>query len=142
MSLLKQIGKSAAALMLAWAATASAEVVVVVSAKSSLGELNDYQVANLFLGKTSRLPNGDRAIPVDQPEGARARDEFYLKLANKSPAQVKAHWSKILFAGRGQPPREVSGDKALRAIAENPHYIGYLDRGAIDTSVKVVMTLP
>jgi len=58
-------------------------------------------------------------------KGSAARDEFYLKLAGKSPAQMKAHWSKIIFTGRGQPPRQAgSNAEAKKAIADNPNAIG------------------
>jgi ABC-type phosphate transport system substrate-binding protein len=122
---------------------ARADVVLVVSAKSPVGELSHNQAADIFLGKTSRFPNGDLAVPIDQAEGARTRDEFYLMLVGKSPAQVKAHWSKLIFTGRGQPPKEIIDSKAIkRTIANSTRFIGYIDRSAVDSSVKVVMTLP
>ena len=144
MILFKRIVKLTTALM--WVlgmSVASAEVVVVVSAKSTVSGLSDNQVANIFLGKASRLPNGDRAVPVDQSDGTRTRDEFYQKLVGKSPAQVKAHWSKAIFTGKGQPPKEVGDSKATRrAVAGNPDFIGYIDSSAIDQSVKAVLLLP
>jgi hypothetical protein len=60
---------------------------------------------DIFLGKTARFPDGSQAVPVDQSEGTIVRDEFYNKLVGKSAAQMKAYWSKIIFTGRGQPPR-------------------------------------
>jgi hypothetical protein len=52
---------------------------------------------------------------------------------------VKAHWSKIIFTGRGQPPRQAStGLEARRMVAENPNAIGYIDPALVDNSVRVL----
>jgi ABC-type phosphate transport system substrate-binding protein len=117
--------------------SAVAEVVVVVAAQSNVAALSNSQVADIFLGKTRRFPNGDLAIPIDQAEGSAAREQFYLKVASRSPAQIKSHWSKIIFTGRGQPPVAVSDDAELKKrIAGNPAAIGYLDRRSLDASVR------
>jgi ABC-type phosphate transport system substrate-binding protein len=116
-----------------------ADVVAVVSAKSPITALDKSQVADLFLGKASRFPNGVRAVPIDQAEGLAVRDEFYGKVLGKTAAQMKAYWSKIIFTGRGQPPPSVSSDVEMKKrISENPAAIGYIDRSLVDNSVRVV----
>lgn len=133
----------AACLLGVVAANASAELVVVVSSRSPVAAINADQVAAIFLGHASRFPDGAPAIAVDQQLGAPQRDSFYHALTGKSPALVKAHWSKMVFTGRGQPPREAGGDAAVRRlVAENPSMIGYIDRDALDASVRVVLALP
>ena len=115
------------------------EVVAVVSAKSPVTGLNAEQVADIFLGKTGRFPDGSQAVPIDQHEDSPARERFYSQFTGKSPAQVKAHWSKIIFTGRGQPPKAaMSGAEAKKWIAENPHAIGYLENSLVDSSVRVL----
>jgi ABC-type phosphate transport system substrate-binding protein len=111
----------------------------VVSAKSPLASLNNEQVADIFLGKTSRFPDGSAAVPIDQGEDSPVRERFYAQYAGKSPAQVKAHWSKIIFTGRGQPPRQANdAAEVKKLLVENPHAIGYIDAKQVDSSVKVV----
>ena len=115
------------------------EVVPVVSAKSPVTALSPVQVADIFLGKATRFPDGSPAIPLDQNEESPAREKFYAQFTGKSPAQVKAHWSKQIFTGRGQPPRQVaSGAEMRRAVAENPGAIGYIDSKLVDSSVRVI----
>jgi len=128
------------ALMLSLAGgVANADVVAVVSAKSPIVALSKSQLADIFLGKTDRFPDGSQAVAIDQAEGSAARDEFYDKVAGKSAAQIKAFWSKIIFTGRGQPPPTVANATELRnRIRANPSVIGYLDRGMVDDSVRVV----
>jgi ABC-type phosphate transport system substrate-binding protein len=119
--------------------TVEADVVAVVSVKSPVAALSKSQVADLFLGKSTRFPGGTQAVPIDQSEGTRARDEFYATFAGKSAAQVKAHWAKIIFTGRGEPPRTASNDAEVRKLlAANPQAIAYLERSAVDGSVRVL----
>ena len=124
-------------------ATASAraadDVVAVVSSKSPITSLSSAQVADIFLGKSSRFPDGSPALPIDLSEDSPLRDRFYAQFTGKSPAQVKAHWSKIIFTGRGQPPMQAaSGVQARKMVAENPNAIGYIEPGLVDSSVRVL----
>lgn len=121
-------------------AGAAAEVVAVVSAKSSVAPLTRHQVVDIFLGKANRFPDGSLAAPIDQAEGSASRDEFYLGFAGKSPAQLNAHWSKVVFTGRGTPPPVANDTATLKKhLADNPSAIGYLDERLVDASLKVVL---
>ncbi len=120
---------------------AVSDVVAVVSAQSSVTVLSQSEIVDIFLGHTSVLPNGEKATPIDQAEGSATRDEFYAKFAGKSAAQMKAHWSKIIFTGRGHPPKEAAlGADVKKRIAENPNAIGYLDNRMVDGSVRVLQS--
>ena len=117
-----------------------ADVVAVVSAKSTVTSLSKAQVADLFLGRTSRFPNGVQAVPIDQADGSAARDEFYAKLVGKTGAQLKAYWAKIIFTGRGQPPPAVSNSvEVKKRLIGNPAAIGYIEQDLVDASVRVVL---
>jgi ABC-type phosphate transport system substrate-binding protein len=131
----------AAILLAACAGLARADdLVVVVSARSPVEAMRPDQVAAIFLGQAPRFPNGAVATALDQPVGSPERDQFYLRLAGKTPALLKAYWSKMVFTGRGQPPRELPGSAAVRkAVAEDPALIGYIERAALDPSVRQVL---
>ena len=121
------------------ARVAPADVVAVVASTSTITTLSKEQLTDIFLGKVSRFPNGTRAAPIDQEEGSPARDEFYATYAGKSPAQMKSHWAKIIFTGRGQPPKAVSNSiEARKLIAANPQAISYIERSALDGTVRIV----
>lgn len=118
---------------------ARADVVAVVSARSPVTALSKNQVADVFLGKMALWANGEKAVPIDQPEGSVARDEFYARFAGKSAAQLKAHWSKIIFTGRGQPPMAVSdGAEVKNQVAEKINAIGYIERDQVDSRLRVL----
>ena len=114
-------------------------MVAVVSAKSPVTVLTSSQVADIFLGKSSRFPDGTQATPIDLVEDSPVRDRFYAQYTGKSAAQVKAHWSKIIFTGRGQPPRQAANSReAKKLVAENPNAIGYIDASQVDATVRVL----
>lgn len=119
--------------------TTVADVVAVVSSKSAVVGLSKSQTEDIFLGRASRFPNGTDAIPLDQAESAVARDEFYAKVAGRSAAQMKAYWSKIIFTGRGQPPKQAaSAAEVKKRVAARPTVIGYIDASLVDDTVRVV----
>ena len=131
--------KLLAGLLLWTGAANAAELVVIVSAKSPLAALRPDQVADIFLAQTGRFPDGEPAVALDLPLGSPLRDTFYSSMAGKSPAMMKAYWTKMVFTGRGQPPRELANSIAVRRmVADNPAMIGYIERAALDSSVKAV----
>jgi len=131
------------ALALAGASVATqAQVAVVVNPKSAAASMTAEQVANIFLGKSNALPSGAAAAPVDQPESAAIRETFYTKVTGKNSAQVKAAWSRLVFSGKATPPKEVASSAEVKKfVAGNPDAIGYIEKSAVDGSVKVVLTV-
>lgn len=116
---------------------ASAEIVVIVSQKNPATRMFSEQASQFFLGKSNLF------TPVDQPESSHIRAEFYQKIADKDPAQVKALWSKLVFTGKATPPKEYANSAEVKkAVAADPKAIGYIDKSAVDDSVKVILTLP
>jgi ABC-type phosphate transport system substrate-binding protein len=131
-----------AIVLLGLANRSDAEVVVVVSPQNPLVSLTQTEIADIFLGRTGSFSNGRDALPIDQSPDMLAYAEFYTRIAGKSPAQLRAYWSKLIFTGRGQPPREVSGGAEVkRVIASNRNAVGYMDKSDVDASVKVVLDL-
>lgn len=121
--------------VLALALPASAEVVVVVNPKAAESSMTKDEVAQFFLGKSSALS------PIDQPESAPIRAEFYKKVTDKEASQVKALWSKLVFTGKATMPKEAADSAAVKKmVASDPKAIGYIDKNAVDASVKVIYT--
>ena len=135
------VGLSALGALASWL-TSSAEVTgvaAVVSAKNSITTLSKSQIADIFWGKANRFPNGSLAVPIDQSEGSAERDDFYEKLAGKSPAQMKTYWAKVIFTGRGQLPKAVLDSIEMKArVASDPQAIGYMDVSLLDDGVRAL----
>lgn len=124
-----------AAAALAIALPAMAEVVVVANPKAAESSMTKDQVAQFFLGKSSAMN------PIDQPESAPVRAEFYKKVTDKGASQVKSLWSKLVFTGKATMPKEAADSAAVKKmVASDPKAIGYIEKSAVDASVKVIYT--
>ena len=121
------------ALSLIASGIAQADVVVIAGANSPVSTLSKDQSSDIFLGKNTS------ATPLDQPESSQLREEFYSKVTGKSASQAKSHWSKLSFTGKGTPPKEGrNSDDIKRMVADNPKLVGYIEKSAVDSSVKVI----
>lgn len=110
-----------------------------VAAENPNTELSRTELSDIFLGRRSQFPNGDPAIPVNHRETSDAYRLFYSQFLNLSPAQVRSHWSRLIFTGRGQPPQTVPDGNAMAdKIAEGNRGIGYLDIEFVDERLQVV----
>jgi len=142
MKLKHTLQAAAAVALLTLAQAASGQVAVIVNPKSPMASMTPEQAAAIFLGKSSTLPSGQTAIPSDLPESDKAREIFYSKAAGKSPAQVKATWARLTFSGKATPPKEVpTAADVKKHVAANPDAIGYIEKSAVDSTVKVVLTV-
>lgn len=118
----------------------AADWVLVASAKSGINKLDADAASNLYLGKTSELPGVGPVALLDLPEGNAIRDAFYLEATKKDASALKAYWSRMIFTGKGQPPRMVEGAGAVKkALGSNPSAIGYIEKSAVDATVKVIL---
>ncbi len=110
------------------------ELVVIVN--PTAGTITKQQLADLYLGR------GGAWIPVDQSMDSAIYAAFYNRLTGRDVAQVRAIWSKVLFTGRGLPPKQLADSEAVKkAVSANPKVIGYIERSALDASVKIALSL-
>ena len=95
----------------------------------------------IFLGKRSDIHGAD-LVAVDQSEGNAARGVFYDKVVQKNPSQLNAYWSRLIFTGKGAPPKQVGSDaEVAEAVMEDEEAIGYIDSAAVIDGVKVIYTV-
>ncbi|MBU1311421.1 phosphate ABC transporter substrate-binding protein [Rheinheimera muenzenbergensis] len=116
--------------------------IAVVVHPSNQTSLTQEDLARLYTGKLSAFTDGSSAVPVNLADSAPLRSEFDQKALGRSSSQVKAFWSKLVFTGKGTPPKEVASDaEVLTLVANNPNIIGYVSAGAVSDQVKVLLTL-
>ncbi|MBL4867188.1 MAG: phosphate ABC transporter substrate-binding protein [Pseudomonadales bacterium] len=124
------------------AANSHADIVVIVSKDSPLSSVTIDEISALFLAKTNRL-QGSPLKPVDMISGDELRDTFYRSVTKKSPMQMKAYWSRLIFTGKGiPPPMAESAEDVIDMIVEEPNHIGYVEAEEVNDSVKVLLTVP
>ena len=120
-----------------------AEPVVVVNAASSIQRLSQDEIINIFLGRYRRLPNGETAIPIDQPDGDPLRAEFYRRLVNKDLNEINAYWARLIFSGRTSPPiQAVDAAEVIQLLKANPGGITYVERNQVDKRLRIVLEFP
>ena len=123
---------------LIFSAYSQAETVVIVH-PSNTSDLPVAEISKIFLGKQSTFANGGEAVPVNLAEGNATRDAFDNTVLGKNARQIKAYWSKLVFTGKGTPPKEVESDeKVIELVSKNPNVIGYIDAASASDKVKVV----
>lgn len=120
-------------------ASAWADLVVVTNPKSGIDRMSREEVVFVFLGRWRQLPSGIAAVPIDLPIDSPERAAFYRQLVSKSPSEIKAYWSRLMFSGGARPPLSPdSREEQIRILASTPGAIGYLDRSAVDNRMKIV----
>jgi ABC-type phosphate transport system substrate-binding protein len=114
----------------------STEIVVIVNPKNAATRMFSEQAGQFFLGKSTLF------TPVEHADGSALRNEFDQKVLGKDASQVKAIWSKLQFTGKGVPPKEyASSAEVKKAVAAAPTAIGYIEKSAVDDTVKVILTV-
>lgn len=118
---------------------AFAEVAVIVH-PSNANALDEAAVSKIFLGREKSFADGKSVVPLSLTESSPASTAFNDAVLKKSSSQLKAYWSKLVFTGKGTPPKEIATDEEMiKLVATNPSVIGYVDASKVDASVKVAM---
>lgn len=118
---------------------AFAEVAVIVH-PSNANALDEAAVSKIFLGREKSFADGKSVVPLSLVESSPASTAFNDAVLKKSSSQLKAYWSKLVFTGKGTPPKEIATDEEMiKLVATNPSVIGYVDASKVDGSVKVAM---
>lgn len=115
-----------------------AETVIIVN-KDNAVSISSEDIAKIYLGKMKSFPNGTNAKPTDHPPGTVLRIGFLDAVVGKTESQMKAHWSRLLFTGKGIPAKVFKSDEEVKKfVARNPNAIGYINASSADDTVKVV----
>jgi ABC-type phosphate transport system substrate-binding protein len=110
------------------------EIVVIVNLAAAT--ISKEQIADVYLGRS------DAWTPIDQAVGSAIYVEFYKKVTGRDGAQIKAIWSRILFTDQGIPPKQLRDSAAVKkAVAANPKAVGYIEKSAVDASIKVAVSI-
>ncbi len=118
----------------------SEDLVVIVNNQNNSDSLSSDLIGDIYLGRTNRFPTGEPAKPIDLPKDLAITADFYSKVVRKTPAQLRAHWSRLVFTGKGRPPKRLADEAEVKAmVSENNQSIGYVSGGAADDAVKVVL---
>ncbi len=112
---------------------------IIAHPESSAGSLSRQFVADAFLKKAVRWPNGDTIRAVDLRLDAPARQQFSEDVLRRSVSAVRSYWQQRIFSGRGVPPPELDSDAAvIRHVQSRRGALGYVSERAETGGVQIV----
>lgn len=87
-------------------------------------------VAQAFLKRVTRWPDGGTIHPVDLRPDSATRRAFSERVLARSVSAVRSYWQQRIFSGRDLPPPELDSDDAvLRYVVNTAGAIGYVAAG-------------
>lgn len=112
---------------------------VIAHPAAGVSEISAAELSKVFLKKSSKLPSGEAAKPVDLPPASKVRDAFSKDVHGRGASQVESYWQQQIFAGKDVPPDTKASDADVVAfVSSTPGAIGYVAAGAAVAGVKVV----
>ena len=123
---------------------ARADAIAVITHLSTAQEsITNEELSHIYLGKTKSFPSGAAAAPINQADKSKIRQRFEEEVLGMNKRKLKKYWSKLMFTGKGKPPKAMDGDaELLNYIASTPGALGYISGDALTDKVKVLMIIP
>ena len=117
---------------------------IVVHASNPLESITRAELSAIYMKRMRSWRDGREIVPVDQPASSPVRERFSRAIHGKNVAYVTRYWQRLIFSGRGIPPRQLQNDAAvLELVKHSRDAIGYVAR---DTppgdGVKVLEVTP
>jgi ABC-type phosphate transport system substrate-binding protein len=126
-----------------FAQQAHAELAIIAHRDNAMMGISRDQLKRIYLGKSRSFPDGRSAKAVDQAVDSQARDQFNRKVLQMTESKRKSYWSRLVFTGKGKPPKSLNGDTAvLEWVANHPDGLGYITGSKVSKRVKVLLILP
>lgn len=126
-------------LVIAIPTLAFADVAVVANKGIGVNSISEKEAKKIWLGKSKSL-GGTSLKVADLPKGNSSREQFYDAVVKKNNKKLKAYWAKIVFSGKGTPPKTFSSDAdVISWVASTSGAVGYIDNTNVNDSVKVLM---
>lgn len=121
---------------------ADPEIAIIAHNNNELGNLTRKQIADIYMGRTTSLPNGTIPLPLDYQGDPAVRARFYQAVTGKNMAQINAYWARLSFTGQANPPRRLADRAAiLQVVEKNMDALGYVENLETSDKVSTVMTI-
>jgi len=124
---------------LLFASFASAQTVIIVNSNHPSDNAAKYEVANIFLGKTTQWSDGLKADPIDQKKTTAAGQAFLAKIVAMDESSFKNLWVEKMLSGEADPPKVVESDAAvIEYVKSNTGAVGYISASTPHDGVKIL----
>ncbi len=129
-------------IFLCYSPSSFAEIVVISNPLSGIENITEEELKDIYLRRKRKTIYGKRANPVDMEGSIELRDQFYSKVTGRTTRQMDRHWSALLFAGEGSPPRILPSQQAVvEHVAETKEAIGFVEKTNVTDKVRIIFEL-
>jgi ABC-type phosphate transport system substrate-binding protein len=112
---------------------------MIVNNANTTTSVNRQFLADAYLKKVTRWPNGKSIQPIDGKPSSQTRVFFSASVMKKPVPAVRNYWTQMIFGGRNIPPPEAPSEEAIIAyVAKRVGAVGYISVYAEPKSVKVI----
>ena len=112
---------------------------IIVNAANPVGEMDRMEIADFYLNKSTHWPNGIEVLPVICTDPGAFQKEFLESVLGMDSSRFKTYWAKLIFAGRGLPPREMEdANGVVQFVKANPGAIAFVSDATNVEAVKVL----
>ena len=102
---------------------------VIVHRDNPIASITRAELSAIYMKRTRSWAGGREIVPVDQPAASPVRERFSRAVHGKNAAYVTRYWQRLIFSGRGIPPRQLQNDAAvLELVRKSRNAIGYIGR--------------
>lgn len=110
-----------------YAATDAPKIVIIVNAANHTSEVTKKQVADIFLKKIRKWPDGTPTLPADLPGSSPTRKAFSDEFLEKDVSSVETYWQQMVFSSRDTPPPIKPFESSIVLyVKDTPGGIGYV----------------
>ena len=117
---------------------------IVVHRSNPMVSITRAELSAIYMRRRRSWRDGREIVPVDQPAASAVRERFSRAIHGKNVAYVTRYWQRLIFSGRGIPPRQLRNDAEVMEFVRNSRdAIGYTARDASPADgVKVIPVTP
>lgn len=120
--------------------------IAIIVHPSNKNEITRSDLERIYTLRQFSYPDDTIAFPFMLPYSLAEREIFDQEVSGLSSSQLMVYWSKIVFSGKGTPPRSVtSATEMLNVVSRTPNAIGYVPAAYLNDvwleKVTVVLTI-
>ncbi len=116
------------------------DIAIVISRTFNANSLDKASVARIFLAKTNHI-NSIR-VKVFELKNSSYKKQFYKKVSGKSLAQLRSYWTRLIFTGKAQPPKQLKNrEDLIQKMQDDSTVISYLPLSEVADEMKVLYTV-
>ncbi len=105
-------------------------------------DLTREDLANLYDGYSRKIRSGETVLVVTLSDRNPATALFFQRALEKSVAEMKSHWSYMVFTGKGKPPSVFTTESDLFEFLERtPNAIGFTSVKPTSKKLRLLLRL-